>query len=92
MRWKRPSPVILSKQGCNAAMLVLQRPPVDLGWVGCEHHLCVLHSRSTPQSFCKYSWKAGLMSRLCLAEPCARLGRVCSEEAHAVRDQSHCKI
>ena len=39
------SPVVLSKQGCYAAMLVLQRPPVDLGWVGCEHHLCVLRAR-----------------------------------------------
>lgn len=37
------SPVILSKQGCYAAVLVLQRTSVDLGRVGCEHHFSVLH-------------------------------------------------
>ena len=38
------SPVILCKEGCDAAVLVLQRPPVDLGRMGCEHHFRVLHA------------------------------------------------
>lgn len=39
-------PVILRQQGCNASVLVLQCPPVDLGWVCCQHNLHSLQEKA----------------------------------------------
>ena len=41
---EKDSLVILGQEGDDAVVLVLQRAPVHLGGVGCQHNLHMLHA------------------------------------------------
>ena len=43
-------PVVLGQQRCDAHVLVLEGPPIDLGGVRSQHNLHMLQSRGTSSS------------------------------------------
>ena len=62
-------PVVLSKESCDSAMLVLQRASVDLGRVSCEHYFRVLQAR--PEKLSRRCTRAfGMASKALLGMHC----------------------